>query len=88
MEINTEDCKECNGRGYVFKKERTIYRCKSCCGFGEIDWVKKVTRSFDPREVPFMTTLVKRWEKETGYGFFIMSTGNDWAFGEPYENQY
>jgi hypothetical protein len=87
MKTNTDEglkkCKRCNGNGYVFQEPHTIYRCKSCAGVGEMDWVKNITRSFHPGEIPFIITLVKRWEADTGIEFFIVKTGDNWAFGEP-----
>lgn len=61
MELNTEHCEVCNGKGYVPGKirlstygaqksvvEQKDYRymlCPRCRGFGKVDWVRKITKS-------------------------------------------
>ena len=83
-----ENCEECKGRGYIFQKEHTIYRCTSCRGFGELDWVEKVTQSFRSRGGPCMTLLLDRWKKDTKMEFYLVKATSEWIFGEPYEDNY
>jgi len=90
MKINNrgyENCCGCGGKGYEFKKERVIHRCKNCKGIGKLDWVIKVTKYFELGEIPTMYDLVERWKKDNKLDFFIVRSRDNWAFGEPYENQ-
>ena len=42
MEINTEKCKTCDGKGFVSSGVGYFLRCEKCMGKGELDWVEKI----------------------------------------------
>jgi len=67
MKINTEECKECNGRGYLVIKKSTIIRCKKCFGSGKLDWVETVVGSTWDQGKPGIEELVRRYEKDNGW---------------------
>jgi hypothetical protein len=87
METNDgyEDCDNCFGLGYILKTHRTFYRCKFCNGLGKLDWVEKVTGSFESK-LPSIYELIQRWERNTKREFLIIKANYYWAFGEQIED--
>ena len=67
MKINTEDCKECNGRGYLAIRKSTIIRCKKCFGSGKLDWVEAIVGSTWDQRKPNLEQLIRKYEKDNGW---------------------
>jgi len=77
-----ENCKECNGRGYVIKHGIIINRCRTCYGLGKLDWATNVTKNLNEKCTPGMQELVDRWTKDREAEVFIIRWENNWALAE------
>jgi len=87
MKINEgyENCKECEGKGYIVKHEKIINRCSTCYGLGKLDWITNVTKNLNEEYIPYMQELVIQYEIDNKVNFLVSKFHKDWAVGEPLE---